>query len=84
MKEEKFVAGYYVSDIRMNIVRRMNTASVKNSNGSAVERVYGTWAMDESLMIKFEPGKKVMLDKEDIKLPNVRTLIESGHLKRTL
>lgn len=75
--------GYFVSDIRLNVVRKMDTIAAKSSDGKNVERIYGKWAMDNSCIIKFEPGKKVWLTQEDVNLPNVRTLIETGQLKRS-
>ena len=75
--------GYFVSDIRMNVVRSMDTIAAKSSDGKTVERVYGKWAMDNSCIIQFKPGEKVWLDEKDANLPNVRTLIETGRLKRT-
>lgn len=74
--------GYYVSKINLNVVRRLDVDMAKDTNGS-VERVYGSWATDVNNIIVFKPGEKVYLNKEDIALPNIRQLIETGQLTRS-
>lgn len=75
--------GYYVSKIRLNVVRKLSVNLAKDNASKKVERVYGSWATDESNIIKFEPGVKVYLNTEDVALPNIRTLIETGQLTRS-
>ena len=82
--EQMLKAGYYVSKIKLNVVRKLSVDLAKDNNTKKVERVYGSWATDESNIIKFEPGVKVMLTEADVALPNIRTLIETGQLTRSL
>ncbi len=76
-------AGYYVSKVKLNVIRTLSVNLAKDNSSKRVERVYGSWATDPNNMIKFEPGVKVYLDEKDVALPNVRTLIETGQLTRS-
>lgn len=76
-------AGYYVSKIKLNVVKNLSINLAKDHTAKKVERVYGSWATDPDNMIKFEPGVKVYLSNEEVALPNIRTLIETGQLTRS-
>ena len=77
-------AGYYVSKIKLNVVKTLSVNLAKDNTAKRVERVYGSWATDPDNIICFEPGVKVYLSEKDVALPNVRTLIETGQLTRSL
>lgn len=77
-----FNEGYYVSKINLNVVRKLDIDMAKDTTG-AVERVYGSWATDPTNIIVFKPNEKVYLSKEDIALPNIKQLIETGQLTRS-
>ena len=75
--------GYYVSKINLNVVKSLDIDISKDNHTDKVERVYGSWSTKEGNIISFAPNKKVYLNKQDVALPNVRQLIESGVLTRT-
>lgn len=74
--------GYYVSKINLNVVRKLDVDMAKDTTGN-VERVYGSWATDKNNIIVFKPNEKVYLSKEDVALPNIKQLIETGQLTRS-
>ena len=76
-------AGYYVSKIKLNVVKTLSVNLAKDGTAKRVERVYGSWATDPNNMISFEPDVKVYLTEQDVALPNIRTLIETGQLTRS-
>lgn len=76
-------AGYYVSKIRLNVVKNLSINLAKDNAAKRVERVYGSWATNSENMIEFKPGEKVYLSETDVALPNIRTLIETGQLTRS-
>jgi len=75
--------GYYVSKTNLNVVKHLDIDLSKDNHNDKVERVYGSWSTKEGNIISFTPNNKVYLNKEDIALPNVRQLIESGIITRT-
>ena len=77
-----FSKGYYVSKTNLNVVRKMDIDTAKDGKG-AIERVYGSWATDPNNIIVFKANEKVYLNEHDIALPNIRQLIETGHITRT-
>lgn len=79
---EKEIKEYYTSDKNFQVIRRLTAQNVKGDN-KKIEKTYPTWT-NENNFITFAKGQKTGLTAEDLELPQIKNLIKTGVIRRTI